>query len=239
MATDNDTLRIRQLHDAASSTCSYLVWDPVSRTAVMIDPVREQSRRDIELVFAMGLRLTYTVETHVHTDHVTGSHALREAFSSILIVHENSRTKCADVLVRDGDFIPLGSQRLNILYTPGHSGGDISLSIPGAVFTGDSLLVRSCGCTDYPSGDPGKLYDSITRQLFTLPDDTVVWPGHDYLGQGSSTIGAEKQYNPKIGNGRSRDDFIRLMQHLRTEHPARLHEAFSSNLRCGTQWAGA
>jgi glyoxylase-like metal-dependent hydrolase (beta-lactamase superfamily II) len=238
MATTGNSLGIHQLRDPATSTCSYLVWDPESRAAAMIDPVLEHSHRDIELVFAMGLRLTYTVETHVHTDHVTGSHALREAFSSILIVHENSRAKCADVLVRDGDFIPLGTHRLNILYTPGHSGGDICLSIPGAVFTGDTLLIRSCGRTDYPSGNSGELYDSITRRLFTLPEETVVWPGHDYLGQGCSTIGAEKKYNPGIGNGVGREEFIRLMGSFRPGQPARLYEAFPSNLRCGTQCSG-
>lgn len=239
MATIRNVPEIRQLHDPATSTCSYLVWDPATRAAAMIDPVREQSRRDIELVFAMGLRLTYTVETHVHTDHVTGSHALREVFSSILIVHENSRAKCADVLVRDGDFIPLGAHRLNILYTPGHSGGDICLSIPGAVFTGDTLLIRSCGRTDFPSGNPGTLYDSITRKLFTLPDETVVWPGHAYPGNTCSTIGAEKKYNSRIGYGSSREEFIRHMNSLRPEHPPRLREAFPTNLRCGMQLSSA
>jgi sulfur dioxygenase len=233
-----DNLGMCQLHDPASYTCSYLVWDRASRTAAMIDPVREQAQRDIDLVYELGLQLKYTLETHVHTDHVTGSHTLREKFNSIVIVHENSSAKCADVFVKDGDFIPLGMHRLNILYTPGHSSGDICLQIPGAVFTGDTLLVRSCGRTDYQSGDAGKLYDSITRRLFTLPDDTVVYPGHDYIGQPSTTIGLEKQLNPRLGNGRTRKEFITIMDNLKLDHPVQLREALPSNLRCGTQPSG-
>jgi sulfur dioxygenase len=233
-----DNLGVRQLHDPASSTCSYLVWDRASLVAAMIDPVREQTRRDIHLVHELGLQLRYSLETHVHTDHVTGSHSLRERFNSIVIVHENSSAKCADVLVKDGDFIPLGMHRLNILYTPGHSSGDICLQIPGAVFTGDTLLVRGCGRTDYQSGDAGRLYDSITRRLFTLPEATVVYPGHDYIGQPCSTIGLEKLLNPRLGNGRTREEFIAIMDNLRQEQPAQLYEALPSNLRCGTQLSG-
>jgi glyoxylase-like metal-dependent hydrolase (beta-lactamase superfamily II) len=230
-----DNLGIRQLYDPGSHTCSYLIWDRASREAAMIDPVLDHSRRDINLVYEHGLRLKYTLETHVHTDHVTGSHALREAFNSIVIVHENSSARCADVLVKDGDFIPLGVHRVHFLYTPGHSNGDVCLLIPGAVFTGDTLLVRSCGRTDYQSGDAGRLYDSITRCLFTLPDETIVYPGHDYDGQCSTSIGAEKRYNPRLGGGRSREDFIAIMSSLKLDQPAQLYEAFPSNLRCGTQ----
>lgn len=233
-----DNLGIRQLFDQDSSTFSYLLWDQHSRAAAIIDPVHDQLQRDQELIYEMGLRLTYSLETHVHTDHVTASHALREAFNSIVIVHENSSAKCADVFVRDGDFIPLGAHRIHILYTPGHSSGDICLRIPGAVFTGDTLLVGGCGRTDYQSGDPGKLYDSITMRLFALADDTIVYPGHDYNDKTSSTIGFEKRYNPRLGNGRSRDEFISIMNTLKLEQPARLYEALPSNLRCGTQLHG-
>lgn len=231
----SDNLGIRQLYDPVSSTCSYLIWDRDSRVAAMIDPVRDQSRRDINLVYELGLRLKYTLETHVHMDHVTGSHTLREEFNSIVIVHENSSARCADVLVKDGDFIPLGVHRVRFLYTPGHSSGDICLSIPGAVFTGDTLLVGSCGRTDYQSGDAGKLYDSVTQRLFTLPDETIVYPGHDYDGQSSTSVGAEKKHNPRLGGGRSREDFIAIMSSLKLDLPAQLYEAFPSNLRCGTQ----
>ena len=127
-------MEIRQLYDDASSTFSYLLWDAASREAAIIDPVHDMARRDIHLVWQLGLKLRYTLETHVHTDHVTGSGYLRQVFNSIVVVHENSLARCADVLVKDGDFIPLGSARLNILNTPGHTNSDICYSIPGTVF---------------------------------------------------------------------------------------------------------
>lgn len=232
-------MEIRQLHDEASSTFSYLLWDPASREAALIDPVQEQSRRDIHLVWNLGLKLRYTLETHVHTDHVTGSGYLRQVFNSIVVVHENSHAKCADVLVRDGDFIPLGVERLTILHTPGHTSSDISCAVPGAVFTGDTLLVGSCGRTDYQSGDAGQLYDSITGRLFTLPDETVVYPGHGTATHGSSTIGRERLSNGRIGNNRSREEFVAYMQGLKLDPPERIHEALPSNLRCGSLPAAA
>lgn len=226
-------MEIRQLHDADSTTFSYLVWEPDSREAAIIDPVHEQAQRDIHLVWKLGLKLRYTLETHVHTEHVTGSGYLRQVFNSIVVVHENSRAKCADVLVKDGDFIPLGGSRLNILHTPGHTSSDICYAVPGAVFTGDTLLVGSCGRTDYQSGDPGQLYDSIMQRLFTLPDDTIVYPGHGAMAPLASTIGAEKASNSRIAQGRRREDFVALMQGLKLAPPARIHEALPSNLRCG------
>lgn len=227
-------MEIRQLYDENSSTFSYLLWDTASREAVLIDPVHEQARRDIHLIWELGLKLRYTLETHVHTDHVTGSGYLRQVFNSIVVVHENSHAKCADVLVRDGDFIPLGGDRLIILHTPGHTNCDICCAVPGAVFTGDTLLVGSCGRTDYQCGDAGLLFDSITRRLFNLPDETVVYPGHGTVTHPASTIGRERASNGRIGNNRSREEFVEFMQGLKLDPPERIHEALPSNLRCGT-----
>ena len=154
----------RQLFDPESSTYSYLVWDKDSREAALIDPVEDQVNRDISLIRELNLKLKYTLETHVHADHVTGSGTLRQTLNSIVLVHENTRTKCADVQIKGGDFIPLGTGRIHVLYTPGHTEGDVSYLIPGAVFTGDTLLIRDCGRTDFQSGDAGTLYDSITQQ---------------------------------------------------------------------------
>lgn len=226
-------MRVRQLFDSGSSTYSYLVWDIDSHEAALIDPVQEQAGRDAGLVRELGLTLKYTLETHVHGDHVTGSGYLREALNSIVIAHENSRTKCADVLVRDGDFIPLGHQRINILFTPGHTNNHVCLTIPGAIFTGDSLLIGSCGRTDHHSGDPGAQYDSITEKLFALPDDTLVYPGHDYHGKTCSTIGEEKTHNPQIGAHVSRQAFIEAVSSIKLDPPQRLFEALPANLRCG------
>lgn len=227
-------MEIRQLFDDASATFSYLLWDRATREAAIIDPVQEQARRDIHLVWQLDLKLRYTLETHVHTDHVTGSGYLRQVFNSIVVVHENSLAKCADVLVRDGDFIPLGSNRLDILYTPGHTSGDICYMAADAVFTGDTLLVGGCGRTDFQSGDAGTLFDSISQRLFTLPDETIVYPGHGAFDRTSSTIGEEKSSNGRIGKGRTREEFITIMNNLILDPPERIHETLTSNLRCGT-----
>jgi sulfur dioxygenase len=224
----------RQLFDTESSTYSYLVWDKDSREAALIDPVQDQVNRDISLIRELNLKLKYTLETHVHADHVTGSGTLRQTLNSIVLVHENTRTKCADVQIKGGDFIPLGTGRIHVLYTPGHTEGDVSYLIPGAVFTGDTLLIRDCGRTDFQSGDAGTLYDSIMQQLFTLPDDTLIYPGHDYEGRSFSTVIEEKLHNPRIGNNKSRNDFIEIMNGLKRDPPKRIHEALPSNLRCGT-----
>jgi len=227
-------MQICQLFDPESSTFSYLIWDSVTREAALIDPVLAQVTRDIQLVREMGLTLRYTLETHVHADHVTGSGLLRQELNSIVMVHENSRMKCADVQIKGGDFIPLGAKKINVIDTPGHTDSDISYLVPGAVFTGDSLLIRGCGRTDFQSGDAAKLYQSVREQLFTLPGDTLVYPGHDYRGRCCSTIAEEMAHNPRIGLGKSLDEFIHIMGNLKLAPPKLIHEALPSNLRCGT-----
>jgi glyoxylase-like metal-dependent hydrolase (beta-lactamase superfamily II) len=227
-------MEIRQLFDPDSSTYTYLVWDARSREAALIDPVRQQVGRDIRLVRQLELKLRYTLETHIHADHITGAGAIRNILNSIVLVHENSRSKCADVLVKDGDFVPLGTQKIHIMYTPGHTDNDVCYLIDGAVFTGDTLLIQGCGRTDFQSGDAGTLYDSITRHLFTLPGDTRVYPGHDYKGRTHSTIAEEQLNNPRIRKGISRDEFIAAMSRLELAAPQQIHEALPSNLRCGT-----
>jgi glyoxylase-like metal-dependent hydrolase (beta-lactamase superfamily II) len=227
-------MEIRQLFDPESSSYSYLVWDTDSRSAALIDPVQDQVERDIRLIRELGLTLKYTMETHVHADHITGSGQLRDALNSIVLVHENSKAKCADVLIKGGDFVPLGSSKIHVLFTPGHTDCDVSYVIPGAVFTGDTLMIRDCGRTDFQSGDAGTLYDSITRHLYTLPVDTRVYPCHDYNGNSSSTIGEEQAHNPRIDSGTSRAAFIAIMGGLNLDPPQRMHEVLPSNLRCGT-----
>ena len=226
-------MKIRQLFDPESSTFSYLLWDNISREAALIDPVQTQVQRDIQLVTELNLTLRYTLETHLHADHVTGSGLLRQALNSIVMVHENSRTKCADVQIKGGDFIPLGTDRINVINTPGHTDSDISYLIPGAVFTGDSLLIRGCGRTDFQSGDAAQLYQSIRQQLFTLPADTIVYPGHDYQGRCCSTIAEEIAHNPRLGLDKSQQEFIDIMNSLKLAPPRHIHEALPSNLRCG------
>lgn len=211
------------------------MWDTDTLEAALIDPVQAQVDRDIQLVRELGLTLKYTLETHVHADHVTGSGLLRQALNSIVMVHENSQTKCADVQIKGGDFIPLGARRINVVDTPGHTDSDISYLIPGAVFTGDSLLIRGCGRTDFQSGDAARLYHSVRQQLFTLPGDTIVYPGHDYQGRCCSTIAEEMVHNPRLGNDKSLEEFVEIMNNLKLAPPKYIHEALPSNLRCGVQ----
>jgi sulfur dioxygenase len=226
-------MEVRQLFDPGSSTYSYLLWDPDSREAVLIDPVQDQITRDLRLLRKLGLNLRYTLETHVHADHITGSGLLRRALNSLVLVHENSHSKCADILLKDGDQIPIGARKIHVLHTPGHTESDVSYLIAGMAFTGNTLLIRDCGRTDYRSSNAGTLYDSITERLFSLPDDTIIYPGYDYEGRSFSTVGDEKTHNPRVGNGISRDRFISITRNLQTELPLSIHEVLPSNVRCG------
>lgn len=222
---------LRQLFDPESSTYSYLVADPASGEAAIIDPVREQLERDLGLVAELGLRLRWVLETHVHADHVTAAGALRER-TGARTVASAAGAPCIDVRLAHGERLPLGALEIVALETPGHTDDGLSYLVGENVFTGDTLLVRGCGRADFQNGDAGALYDSITRTLFTLPDDTVVWPGHDYRGFTSSTIDEERRCNPRLA-GRTRDEFIALMAGLRLPPPKRLAESVPANRACG------
>lgn len=223
----------RQLFDPESSTYTYIVGDEATGEAVLIDPVLEQVDRDLAELEALGLRLVYTLETHVHADHVTGASALRERTGSQSVVHEEGGASCANVPVHHGQIIAVGGLRFEARHVPGHTAGDIAWVIGDRAFTGDSLLIGGCGRTDFQQGDPGRLYDSIHSQLFTLPDDTLVFPGHDYKGQTQSTIGREKAENARLGGGRSREAFIDIMNNLNLPPPKHLARALPANLACG------
>ena len=222
-------MRVVQLFDSGSSTYSYLLWDEQSREAALIDPVCEQVAHYAAQVRQLGLILKYTLETHVHADQISGSVLLKKTFNSIVIAHENSRTRHADVLVSDCDFIPLGSQRINVLFTPGHTDNHVCYTIPGAIFTGDSLLIGTCGRTDHRSGNAAALFDSIKGKLFAFPDETLIYPGHDYHGKTTSTIGEEKTHNPQIGTHVSRQAFIETTLSLQQGAPMPLCEALPAN----------
>jgi len=226
-------MNIRQLFDKDTSTYTYLLWDEVSREAALIDSVREKVDRDAQLIDELGLSLRYILETHIHADHVTGSDSLRNKTGAKVLVHKNSGSQCADRLLEDGDEIRLGESVIGAMYTPGHTNTDISYVVDGVVFTGDTLLIRGTGRTDFQSGDAGASYDSITGKLFRLADNTVVYPGHDYHGFTRSTIGEEKQWNPRVGGGKSREEYIAIMQSLDLPKPARIDEAVPGNLACG------
>lgn len=226
-------MHFRQLFDPASSTYTYLIGDPASGKAALVDPVLEGVEDCAAALESLGLTLVYTFETHVHADHVTGADTLRRRFGSRTVLHRDSGAPCADLLVDHGDRIAVGEIEVEVIATPGHTSGCVSYRVGDRVFTGDALLIGGCGRTDFQQGDAGKLYDSVTTRLFTLPDDTLVYPAHDYKGHTSSSIGYEKEANARLGGGRTREAFIELMQSLALPHPKQIDRAVPANLACG------
>ncbi len=222
---------LRQLFDHETYTYTYLIADEESREAVIIDPVKEQLSRDLKLIKELGLSLRYAVDTHVHADHITSAGDLREATGCKTGVGAGGDVSCADLALKDNDEIHFGSHTLQVLTTPGHTNSCLSFHINNIVFSGDALFIRGTGRTDFQQGDAGTLYDSITHKLYTLPDETLVYPGHDYRGNTVSTIGEEKQFNPRMTH--SREQFIEQMAALDLPNPKKIMEAVPANLACG------
>ncbi len=225
-------LVFEQLFDPESSTYTYLLGDDEAHVAALIDPVVEEVERDLARVAAHGLRLVYTIETHVHADHVTGGGELTARTGSKPVVHRDSPVVCEAVRLGQGDRLRLGKLELEVLETPGHTPESLSFVLGDRVFTGDALLIGTCGRTDFQGGDAGALYDSIHARLFTLPEATQVFPAHDYQGHTSSTIGEEKRGNRRIAT-RTRDEFITLMNGLGLPPPKKIDVALPANLGCG------
>ncbi len=222
---------LRQLFDHETYTYTYLIADKKAREAIIIDPVKEQLSRDLKWIEELGLTLRYAVDTHVHADHITSAGALREATGCKTGVGIGGEVACADMALKDGDEIKFGSHTLQVLATPGHTNSCLSFHVGNVVFSGDSLFIRGTGRTDFQQGDAGRLYDSISKKLYALPDETIVYPGHDYRGNTMSTIGEEKQFNPRMQQPRER--FIEMMAALNLPDPKKIMEAVPANLACG------
>lgn len=224
---------LRQLFEHETSTYTYLVADPSTKAAALIDPVLEQRERDAKLVSELGFRLELVLDTHVHADHVTAASALRD-MTGAKTVQSRKGAACADVPVSHGDVVRLGGLAIRVLGTPGHTDDSVSYVVDahGHVFTGDTLLVRGTGRSDFQNGDPAALYRSITQVLFSLPDETVVLPGHDYRGFTRSTIGEEKRFNARVA-GKSEDEMIAIMSQLGLPPPRKLATAVPANRACG------
>ncbi len=222
---------LRQLFDADTWTYTYLIADEASGKALLIDPVRDQVDRDLALIGELGLTLEYALDTHVHADHVTGAGLLREQ-TGCKTVASHLGPESADLRLRDGATLELGALTVHMLETPGHTDDSVSFRVDGHVFTGDALFVRGTGRTDFQAGDAEQLYDSITGKLFALPDTTVVWPGHDYKGHTASTIGEEKAHNPRLA-GKSKADFVDIMESLGLPEPKYIHQAVPANRELG------
>ena len=221
----------RQLFDAESSTYTYLLADETTREAVLIDPVREQLPRDLGLLRELELKLAYVLDTHVHADHITAAGSLR-AQTGARTVAGRKGPSCADVRVGRGDEIRVGAITISVLETPGHTDDSVTYRVDDHLFTGDALLIRAVGRTDFQNGDARQLYDTITRVLFALPDETQVHPAHDYKGLTVTTIGEEKRFNARVA-GRSREEFVELMNGLDLPKPKKIDEAVPANRACG------
>jgi sulfur dioxygenase len=223
----------RQLFDQETSTYTYLIADEETKEALLVDPVLEQVEREIKLLKELGLNLCYTLETHVHADHITGASQLKEKTGCLSIVPEGAKVACADRFMQHNEVLKLGSVEIKAIATPGHTDSHIAYLVNQThLLTGDALFIRGCGRTDFQSGDAGILFDSVTQHLFTLPDHTLVYPGHDYHGQTVSSIGEEKQCNPRFF-GRTRQQFIEFMNSLNLPNPQKMMEAVPANEQCG------
>jgi glyoxylase-like metal-dependent hydrolase (beta-lactamase superfamily II) len=223
----------RQLFDKESSTFTYLIGDEATGEAGLIDPVIENVDRDLRLAQDLGLKLVVALDTHVHADHVTGAGTLRERAGARTHFSIHGGPTCADVLLEDGDDVSIGQLKLRALSTPGHTDTCMSYVMDDRVFTGDALLVRGCGRTDFQQGDATTLWRSVHEKLFALPDATYVYPAHDYRGFTCSTIGEEKRLNPRLGSAMTVDGFVELMKNLHLPPPAKIDEAVPANNACG------
>lgn len=228
-------LLLRQLFEPRSCTYTYVLADEATRDAVIIDPVLETVPRDRRLLEELGLTLRYAVNTHCHADHVTGSGALRSALPGCRSVISGNSGARADLLIGEGDTLRFGAFALQVRPSPGHTSGCVTLVMDdrSMAFTGDALLIRGCGRTDFQQGCARTLYRSVHTQIFTLPDHCLLYPAHDYTGQTVTTVGEERRLNPRLTL--SEEEFVRLMEGLQLPRPKLMDIAVPANLRCGIQ----
>ena len=227
----------RQLFDPDTSTYTYLLADAETRQAILIDPVKEQVDRDVQVIEELGLKLVATVETHVHADHVTGAWALKQRTGSDIVYPASSGADGADRYLDEGDRLAFGHHEIIARRTPGHTGGcttyvtqDLKMA-----FTGDALLIRGAGRTDFQQGDARTLYRSVWDQILSLPDDTRLYPGHDYKGRTVSTVAEEVRHNPRLGFRKTEDDFVDIMENLNLSYPRHIDRALPANLALGRE----
>jgi glyoxylase-like metal-dependent hydrolase (beta-lactamase superfamily II)/rhodanese-related sulfurtransferase len=228
-------LIFRQLFDTQSSTYTYLLGDSVSGEAILIDPVFEQVRRDAALIPELNLRLVWTLETHVHADHVTGAWLMKQRIGSSIALSMNGGAAGADRLLAHGDKILFGKRHVEVRATPGHTNGCLTyvLDDQSMAFTGDCLLIRGSGRTDFQQGDPRVMFKSVRDQIFSLPAACLLYPGHDYRGVTVTSVDEERRCNPRLGGDIGADDFAGYMLNLGLPHPKQIDVAVPANLKCG------
>lgn len=228
-------LIFRQLFDPQSSTYTYLLADSDARQALLIDPVFEEVRRDRALLRELDLKLVCSLETHVHADHVTAAWLLKQSLGSEIGVAATAGAEGADRLLADRDVVRFGKRYLQVRATPGHTSGCLTyvLDDESMAFTGDCVLIRGCGRTDFQQGDARAMYRSVHAQIFSLPDTCLLYPAHDYRGLTVTSVGEERRFNPRLGGKLSEDDFVGFMKNLGLAHPKQIDVAVPANLRCG------
>ena len=226
----------RQFFDHGSSTYTYLMASGPGREAVIIDPVKSQVPHYLAALNALDVKLVRAIDTHTHADHITGLGALREETGCITVMGAFTKAECVSTAVHEGELLDIDGVKLQALYTPGHTDESFSFLLnpadPRAVFTGDVLLIRGTGRTDFQGGDPHKSWDSIVNKLFRLPEATLVYPAHDYKGWTASSIGEEKHHNPRLA-GRTEAEYVAIMRSLDLPNPKLMDVAVLANLACG------
>jgi glyoxylase-like metal-dependent hydrolase (beta-lactamase superfamily II)/rhodanese-related sulfurtransferase len=222
----------RQLFDSVSGTYSYLIASRTGAEALIIDPVLEKVDRYIQLMNDLDLRLVKAVDTHLHADHVTGLGALRDRTQCVTVMGENTKADVVSMRLSDGDRLTIEGISLDVIYTPGHTDDSYSFALPDRVFTGDTLLIRGTGRTDFQNGDPRAQYESIFNRLLKMPSETLVFPGHDYKGDTVSTIGEEQRSNPRL-QVKSVDEYVTLMNNLNLPNPKMMDVAVPANMKIG------
>lgn len=223
----------RQLFEPLSSTYTYLLGCEETRQAVLIDPVIVSVDRDLQEIDRLALKLAYSIDTHVHADHITAARELKNKAGSMIAMPACNNLTCTDLGIEEGKPFKVGSILLQPLYTPGHTDDHFSYQLNDKVFTGDALLIEGCGRTDFQNGNIEDLYKSITEKLFSLPDETLVYPAHDYNDRRVSSIAQEKKRNPRIGQGHTLKQFREIMENLNLAYPKFIDYAVKSNQQCG------
>lgn len=227
----------KQLIETDSSTYTYLIACPETRKAILIDPVLDTVERDLQLIKDLELELIASLDTHVHADHLTGARRLKQRSGCKIACPAMLDLPCADIGLEEGRSFRVGNIELHPLFTPGHTDHHhaylIDAPVQKLLFSGDALLIDACGRTDFQSGNAGDLYNSIHNKFFSLPDETLVYPAHDYEGRFVSSIAQEKARNPRLGQGRSKDDFVELMEGLDLPYPRKIDFAVPGNEACG------
>ncbi|XP_077289331.1 persulfide dioxygenase ETHE1, mitochondrial [Arctopsyche grandis] len=237
MATDRIPLStdffIRQLFSTPSSTYTYILADVKQKEAILIDPVLEEANRDAKVLEELGLKLKYAINTHMHADHVTGTGMLKKLLPGTRSIISKASGASADEYVNDGDTISFGRHQLKVASTPGHTNGCVTyiLHEQGIAFTGDALLIRGCGRTDFQEGSPTILYKSVYEKIFSLPDNFTLYPAHDYKGMTATSVGEEKHFNPRLS--KSLEEFINIMNNLNLPYPKMIDKALPANKVCG------